>query len=83
MHRTVLSGVFYNFVNHLGCVYVTVDLEQTARKLHLTIKNGNTNVALLTICYIHMIEGLMRSNHFILNHLALFHVTHLCLLKFA
>jgi hypothetical protein len=58
----------------LGCVYVTVDLEQTVIKLHLTIKMV---VVLLTICYIHMIECLMRSNHFIFDHLTLFHVTHL------
>ena len=69
------NSVFYNLsINYLGCVYVTVDLEQTVRKLHLTI---TMVVVLLTICYIHMIECLMRSNHFILNHLTLFHVTHL------
>ena len=75
MYRKVLGGVFYNFVNHLGCGFGT-----DSKKITFNNKYGSSVID--TICYIHKIECLMRSNHFILNNLTLFHVTHICLLKF-
>jgi hypothetical protein len=48
MHRTVLSGVFYNFVNHLGCVYVTVNSVPRALKISTcSCRTSNTSQSYL------------------------------------